>query len=127
MRVVLECRLPASARSVRQARNAAREAVQSFADAELGGNVALVTSELVTNAIVHAGTACDLRLLMDSNGGRVVVRLEVTDGGPGEARQREPSTGEPGGRGLRLVDQLATRWGSAPTSDGKQVFVELTA
>jgi hypothetical protein len=46
------------------------------------------------------------------------------------AARRRPRRGSPGendegGRGLYLVDQLASRWGSRPTTDGKAVWFEI--
>jgi len=66
----------------------------------------LLTSELVTNAIVHAGTDLVVSVRRDGHRTRVAVRdEEVTP-----PRRHEPSL--EGGRGLALVDALAGSWGT---------------
>jgi two-component sensor histidine kinase len=79
----------------------------------------LVVSELVTNAVRHAGTPVSVRVrLLGSR-----VRLEVGDGDP---RLPQPATGTgESGRGLRLVTAVARAWGARPTSHGKVVWAEL--
>ena len=72
----------------------------------------LVVSELVTNAVRYGpgDRPVQLRLAIDGD----VVRGEVVDQGDGEEAKieiRESSPDEPGGRGLKLVDRLAERWG----------------
>lgn len=67
----------------------------------------LVTDELVSNAIRHGQgpRTCRLTLIGDGQG----LRVEVTDTGPGRPHLRTPDTS--GGRGLVLVDRLASTWG----------------
>ncbi len=68
----------------------------------------LVTSELVTNALVHGEGGIELRL--GRRGDR--VRIEVVDEGSGAVPAiREQAGDETGGWGLRIVDQLALHWG----------------
>lgn len=70
-------------------------------------NVLLVTSELVTNAYRHGKGTIEVRLQPM----RTQVLIEVIDeGDPGGVAIREGS-GETGGWGLRIVDQLADEWG----------------
>jgi anti-sigma regulatory factor (Ser/Thr protein kinase) len=81
--------------------------------------VALLTSELVTNAVRHA--AGEITLDASTDGGRLTV--EVGDGStrrPSLPRQ-QPATAS-GGRGMALVDRLAAAWGVRPTSVGKAVW-----
>jgi anti-sigma regulatory factor (Ser/Thr protein kinase) len=77
--------------------------------------VTLLTSELVTNSIEHAGIGPDdpIRVQVRIAGGS--VRVDVIDGGsggplplPGGIR---PMPGASSGWGLYIVDALATRWG----------------
>src|SRR4051794_21295011 len=73
-------------------------------------DVTLVVSELVTNAVVHGRGAITLNLQHDDDG---IVRGEVIDGGGGfeqEVRQRGPYDGD--GRGLLIVEALASPWGT---------------
>ncbi len=70
----------------------------------------LVSSELVTNAYRHGNGEIELRVSV--RGER--VRIEVIDKGRGKAPAvREQSAEDPGGWGLRIVDQLAVQWGVA--------------
>lgn len=83
----------------------------------------LLTSELVSNALLHARTEVDLLLIMASSG----VRVEVHDG---NARQPGPPAAPAPldattGRGLLMVEALAGRWGVDGTGDGKTVWFEL--
>lgn len=91
-------------------------------------DMALVVSELVTNAIVHAHSAPVLRLSRTERG----VRVEVEDAGQGAPDPQTPSRTGESGRGMYLVDAVATAWGvdTAPetgTGGGKVVWAELPA
>ncbi len=83
----------------------------------------LLTSELVSNALLHARTEVDLLLIMAASG----VRVEVHDCGvrqPPDAPPPAPLEATTG-RGLMMVDALAQRWGVDGTVDGKTVWFEL--
>jgi len=57
--------------------------------------------------------------------GAAAVWVEVFDPDLRLPRIRSAAETDEGGRGLYLVDQLATRWGSRPTKDGKAVWFEV--
>jgi hypothetical protein len=57
--------------------------------------------------------------------GRSAVWVEVFDPDLRLPRIRSAAETDEGGRGLYLVDQIATRWGSRPTPDGKSVWFEI--
>lgn len=76
-------------------------------DPRLREDVALVTSELVTNAIRVALHRVAVRVTAE----RDTVTVSVTDNGPGEPRLRRPDPDDPTGRGLLLVEAVAQRWG----------------
>jgi len=85
----------------------------------------ILTSELVTNAIRHGRPAVTLAIHLEPSALTVVV----TDTGP-ERRPLVPSAPHPDsptGRGLVIVDALATRWGITPQSGspGKAVWFAL--
>jgi anti-sigma regulatory factor (Ser/Thr protein kinase) len=88
----------------------------------------LVVSELVTNAVLHSPESATISLDLRLTDG--VVRVLVTDGGPGEPErqaQLDPWTGETG-RGVWLVDAFTERWGTETHGrDGKTVWCELRA
>ncbi len=57
--------------------------------------------------------------------GQEAIWVEVLDSDLRLPRIRSAGESDEGGRGLYLVDQLATRWGSRPTKDGKAVWFEM--
>jgi anti-sigma regulatory factor (Ser/Thr protein kinase) len=81
----------------------------------------LVVSELVSNAVLHGAGAIQVELR--SGGGQIC--LQVTDEGdpasPPRPVEAPGASDQPGGWGLRLVDQVADRWGAA--SDAGQTRV----
>ncbi|MEU0332860.1 SpoIIE family protein phosphatase [Streptomyces sp. NPDC006193] len=79
----------------------------------------LIVSELVTNAIRHAHGPVTLRLIHDRS-----LICEVTDGSNTSPRLRRAHSSDEGGRGLFLVAQLATRWGTRYTPHGKTIWTE---
>ncbi|MFF7328817.1 SpoIIE family protein phosphatase [Streptomyces sp. NPDC008150] len=87
----------------------------------------IVVSELVTNAVVHAGTDVDLVCRLDAATGLVFV--EVEDHHPSRAPRDgrpEPSYGTPEyGRGLRLVAALSESWGITYRTGAKTVWAAL--
>jgi two-component sensor histidine kinase len=76
----------------------------------------LVVTELVTNGVKYGpGVQVDVRLEILHDGS---IKGLVVDGGSGRVEIRDVSVTEPGGFGLRIVDQLASDWGVRPrTSD----------
>ena len=89
--------------------------------AALRQDAALVTTELVTNAVIHGRSVVDLDLYVDDDG----ICLSVADLGPGVPAIRVPDT-TGGGYGLHIVEKLATRWGhQAIHPQGKRVWAEL--
>jgi len=112
--------LDADAASSRAARRFVRGALAAEDDAVIT-DVELLVSELVTNAIVHASSAPRLEVTVSP----ASVHIAVHDRDPSMPSIREPGGAKPGGRGLRLVDQLASRWGAEPRDDGKVVWFEI--
>ena len=78
---------------------------------------ALLVSELITNAVLHAGTP--VRLLVFRYDG--VLRVEVSDDDPTLPRLVDPDPMRPGGRGIKLVDALSQRWGADAGERGKTI------
>lgn len=103
----------------------ARELVISFCSEwhveGLISDLSLVVSELVGNAIRHAGTDMVVRLALIEGG----VRLEVHDGSTRPLRPRVAAPTDEGGRGLLLIAALSSRYGVAGEPDGKLVWAEL--
>lgn len=95
---------------------------ETLADWEYRGDpedVALVASEMVTNAVLHAEGAALLRL----SGTPWRVRIEVADSSTVQPLMRDP--GGDGGWGLRLIENLGVGWGTLPRDGGKVVWCEL--
>lgn len=117
----LQRALPANPASAATARRLTEDALRAWRQGDLVEVVTLLVSELVTNAVLHAGSAIDLRVR--SNGGR--VRVEVGDGSavlPARRRYGEEATT---GRGLGLVAMLASSWGAEPRPQGKVVWFQV--
>lgn len=107
----LQVQLRACPESVADAR--AEVSALSTLDAETHDALLIVVSELVTNAVRHAGLPTEARVTLRATRLGNRVRVEVIDGGRGFDREQvarvQPSAA--GGFGLRIVDQLSDRWG----------------
>lgn len=97
--------LPRYASSVGTARRLVNDHTVAFASRQRA-NAALMTSELVTNALVHGTGTISLRIDVEFG----ALRVEISDQGDA-AVAPSPTPGPHGGWGLRLVDQLADEWG----------------
>ncbi|MFJ4708615.1 SpoIIE family protein phosphatase [Streptomyces anulatus] len=86
---------------------------------ELSMTTELIVSELVTNAIRYGAGPVRLRLLFQS-----ALTCEVSDASNTSPRLRHARTTDEGGRGLFLVAQLAHRWGTRYTPQGKVIWAE---
>ena len=83
----------------------------------------LLVSEVVTNAILHARS--DIEVHVASRG--TVMRIEVTDHGDGDPVMRSYSEDASSGRGLAIVEQVASAWGVTKVAGGKRVWFEVAA
>ena len=93
---------------------------------EARDDLALLTLELVTNAVRHSGAGPGARLGLDLSVTEGTVRIEVRDPGPGfDPALATPTDRQVGGRGLFLVEQVADRWGLARENGGFLVWAEL--
>ena len=113
---------PATAEAVVDARGFVCEAVIDLRLASHDvDNLILLTNELVANAVFHAGTDVEVRVRKVDAG----LRVEVSDGSRDLPVREEVDTDRPRGRGLLMVDELATSWGIDLREDGKAVWFEL--
>lgn len=108
--------------------HAPREARELVAEACLewglpGSAIAaeVVASELVTNAVRHAGTDMELRVTLRDQ----QLRVSVRDGEQRLARMQTPTEADDHGRGLLIVDAVANAWGNLPVGGGKVVWASL--
>jgi anti-sigma regulatory factor (Ser/Thr protein kinase) len=88
------------------------------------GDVELLVSEVVSNATRHAGGG-PVTVIVRYDGD--VVRVEVGDGSRQLPQVLHVSPEATGGRGMFLVDQIASAWGAVPTVEGKRVWFEVPA
>jgi anti-sigma regulatory factor (Ser/Thr protein kinase) len=82
----------------------------------------LLTSELVTNAVLHARGDVITVIVAVAEG---VAEIGVSDRSSDLPEQRPHTWRAEGGRGLRLVDLVAREWGVAPVVGGKQIWFRL--
>ena len=85
------------------------------------GDIELLTSELVGNAVRHASSPFTVIVGYDG----AAIRVEVGDGSPALPRRLQPGPEATGGRGIQIVEDVAARWGVVGTVDGKRVWFEL--
>src|SRR5690606_13626212 len=124
--LIRRVRLPADRRTPAAARAIVRSVLTEARLTDLLDETLLLTTELSTNSVLHAGTDLELEIATDPGGVTVVVR----DHALGTVQMRTPAEGEDanaeeGGRGLLLVDRFATRWGTTQHADGKGVWFRL--
>jgi PAS domain S-box-containing protein len=103
-----------------QARVFTRDKLRQWGLSAIGDLAELLVSELVTNALTHTDRPRQLRLFCDR-----MLTIEVADSDPRAPTVRGFTDYEESGRGIRLVDELAHRWGSRTTRHGKVVWFEL--
>lgn len=90
------------------------------------GEAMLVATELVTNAVRHSGCRPEDQLVVTVARRDGRVRVSVRDPGKsGRCARISDRPGSSGGLGLKIVDQLATEWGSQRNSDTYEVWAEL--
>lgn len=120
---LLDVDLKPERREVARARRATRSALCGFAPA-LVDDAELVVSELVTNAVLHAGGA--VVALTARMCGEGVLELRVSDGSSAVPRERRSGDADEDGRGLLLCRALAERFGwEALPGGGKSVWARL--
>jgi serine phosphatase RsbU (regulator of sigma subunit)/anti-sigma regulatory factor (Ser/Thr protein kinase) len=128
--LVRRVRLPNDRRTPAAARALVRAVLEEAALDGLLNEALLLTTELSTNAVVHAGTELDSEVAADLDG----LTVTVTDFAPGPVEQLavgpkndKVDIGEVAerGRGLLLVDHFASRWGTVHQGTGKGVWFRL--
>jgi anti-sigma regulatory factor (Ser/Thr protein kinase) len=108
------------------ARELVEGACRSWGVGYLAGPATVVVSELVSNAVQHAGT--DLKVIVALRGG--YLHVSVQDGSPDppmvtDLGARGGALVPERGRGLHLIKGYAVAWGSTPTDGGKTVWATL--
>jgi anti-sigma regulatory factor (Ser/Thr protein kinase) len=111
--------LPGDSRAAGVAREHARVMLMGWRVSEAAaGDVLLITSELVGNAVRHSpAETCPPVFRLDHRPGER-LRIEVTDGSAERPVVREPDFEAESGRGMAMVDAVAKEWGCEPAPDG---------
>jgi len=114
--------LQAAPESAALARDLVREGLGPSSK-EVESTAVLLTDELVANAVLHGIGPLELAVCIDES----KVRVAVSDAASASSMSIDPEPGSTrtSGRGLFLVDALASRWGVRPSEEGKQVWFEL--
>ncbi len=113
--------LPEAPESAGTARTFVRRTLEHWQRPENVDDAMLLATELVTNAVVHARSGVQVRLLAFADR----IRVEVTDTGAGSLHLRTPHDGALSGRGLFMVQELARTWGTSSGEDAKVVWFEV--
>ena len=116
-------KLPPDPSSVPAARRFTTDAIIDLGAEESAGEAQLLVSELATNAVIHARSPIRLTVLREGD----CLRVEVRDDDPQVPRipERMPPVSATGGRGILLVDAMATDWGVNSNEKGKTIWFEL--
>ncbi len=117
--------VPTAPTAVTAVRHQAMNAITGWEaelDDELMHTVELLISELVTNAVRHAGPG---QISMTVRLVEAVLRVEVCDSSPALPQLSFPDECSENGRGLFLVAALADRYGAEPTPTGKRCWAEI--
>jgi PAS domain S-box-containing protein len=114
-------RLPPAPGSVGEARDLVRDLLDNAGRDDLAETATLIVSEVVTNAILHAGTPIDVSVTLDDSG----LRVEVGDGSTHLPTRRRYATTAGTGRGLMLLERMVDDWGATRHGSGKTVWFHL--
>jgi anti-sigma regulatory factor (Ser/Thr protein kinase) len=115
--------LPPVAASVPAARRLVVDLLALWGASHDGDDAGLVVSELVANVVDHVGGDAPFNLELTVSGDW--LRISVADGSAIRPVVRELEHGSARGRGMRMVEQIAQRWGAEEHEGGKRVWVEL--
>jgi anti-sigma regulatory factor (Ser/Thr protein kinase) len=119
--------LPGIPGSVPAARRHVRDALGLHGLGEFAQDAAIITSELVANAVQHAcgNGAARIGVTLTCAANPAAVTVVVSDSSPqGPVKRETPADGEQG-RGLQIVEALSVHWGWRPEDGGKAVFAVL--
>ncbi len=117
-----EARLPPQPSSVAEARRLVRGLLVDARREDLLETAVLLTSEIVTNALLHAGTDIDVAATLDDRG----LRIEIGDGSPHLPSRRRYATTAGTGRGLLMLEALVDDWGVVRHPTGKTVWFRIS-
>jgi|HubBroStandDraft_6_1064221.scaffolds.fasta_scaffold130290_1 anti-sigma regulatory factor (Ser/Thr protein kinase) len=119
--------LSSTPESAGMARCHVRAALEYHGLGDYASDAEIVTSELVTNALQHAGMDSTQTIAVTLMHIRSpdAVAVVVADSSPHPPVRRETTAGSEGGRGLQVIEALSVHWGWNPDDTGKEVFAVL--
>ncbi|MFE9723766.1 SpoIIE family protein phosphatase [Streptomyces sp. NPDC005794] len=88
-------------------------------EGDTGDATELIVSELVTNAVRYGRPPVELRLILDRG-----LTCEIRDGSTTAPYMKYAGAVDEGGRGLFIISQLASLWGTRYAAEGKTVWSE---
>jgi anti-sigma regulatory factor (Ser/Thr protein kinase) len=115
--------LPPVSSSVSTARRLVRELLAVWGVPHDREDAELLVTELVANVVDHVRGEVDLTLELSLAGTR--LRIAVVDGSSIRPVVQELSHERPRGRGMRLVEEIADRWGAEDHGGGKRVWFDM--
>lgn len=116
--------LPLTSTAAFEARQLVRENLTSWQLRDHVHTIELVATELVSNALRHAGPREDVEFELSADRNR--IRVSVVDGSALRPAARQVEAEETSGRGMYIVEQLVDRWGAEDLpGGGKQVWIEV--
>jgi anti-sigma regulatory factor (Ser/Thr protein kinase) len=119
---LLEMWVERDASQIGEVRHGLADVLASIGQEDLVPDASLVVSELIANAIVDADSLVQVTARRIGH----ALRLSVRDDGAGSPELSLVGPDVPGGRGLLIVDRVATRWGVEESDEvGKTVWCEL--
>jgi anti-sigma regulatory factor (Ser/Thr protein kinase) len=107
------------------ARQQLRELLHDWVSDDQVDSAVLMTSEMVTNVLVHTDADALLVAEMTGESGDRRLRVVVTDASDDLPHKRHPGELASSGRGLVLMELLADAWGVDPQGQGKSIWFEL--
>ena len=115
------CAFARGPRAPRQARRFVTDVLRQWDLVDLVESASLIVSELATNAVIHACSGFTVSLNHDGS----VVRLAVGDGAAAVPQRASRGAEAPRGRGIPIIEAVASRWGHLALDQGKLVWAEL--
>lgn len=114
--------LPAEAASVAKARAFVRALLRQWNAAGFEEPAVLLVSELVTNAVLHSATPSTVEVRLNTG----ILWIGIADGSAVIPAPKRYGVEAATGRGLQLVERIASRWGVSRSDSGKVVWFELS-
>jgi anti-sigma regulatory factor (Ser/Thr protein kinase) len=115
--------LPPTAGSVPASRHLVQELLRVWEVPHDREDAALLVTELVANVVDHVGGEANLTLEVSLSD--AWLRIGVADGSSIRPVVQELSHDRPRGRGLRMVEAIAHRWGAEDHKGGKRIWFDL--